>query len=181
MSLTLEKIEATICNMDQTYDANFGEWIRNEENCRIIAYHLKRYILEYPAHDFVVVLKWTVKDWTLRSIIILTKMMIIIDIEIHFEQKMDILQGLIFTWHPAFIAEFLISTSKILNDEKIKKSFMIKLLQEFDKHVIEAIIGEIGDKIDQKYIECITNESRAKKQRKKQVKRKKLLDAFNIL
>ena len=172
MSLNLEKIESVISNMDETYDANFGDWIRNEENCKIIAYHLKKYVHLYPTHDFVVVLKWVVKDWTLRSIIILSKMMLISDIESEFETRIDILQGLIHTWHPAFVAEFIISTCKIL-DESIKTTYIRNIIENFNTDRVQNILKEIGDKMGSDFKESIlcehtTNSQKPKKQKKKQ-------------
>lgn len=179
MALTLDKIELAISSMDQTYDANFGEWIRNEDNCKIVAYHLKRYISQYPSHDFVVVLKWIVKDWTLRSIIILSKMMIISNLESNFDMKIVILQGLIHTWHTAFIAEFLISTSKILNED-LKKEGVFRLLENFEKGKVESIISEMGDKMDNGVKENVLIEHNTNRIKTK-TKKKNLLDAFNIL
>lgn len=180
MALTLEKIEKTITTMDKTYDANFGEWIRNEENCKIIAYHLKKYILEYPTHDFVVVLKWIVKDWTLRSIIILTKMMIITEIGTSFDRKMDILQGLIFTWNPIFISEFVVSIIRMLN-APIKRAFILKLFEEFDKERVKAIIEQMGNKIDEGTKSALLKSISNTRKKKKSAKRKRLLEAYNLL
>ncbi|ELQ76625.1 hypothetical protein THOM_0341 [Trachipleistophora hominis] len=180
MPLNLEKIEKTITSMDRTYDANFGEWIRNEENCKIIAYHLKKYIVDYPAHDFVVVLKWIVKDWTLRSIIILTKMMIITDLEESFERKMDILQGLIFTWNPVFIAEFVVSVSRMLNST-MKKTFVLRLFEEFEKERIKLVVEQMGNKIEEGIKALLVRSMSSGQRKKRSVKRKRLLEAYNIL
>lgn len=180
MSLTLEKIEKVIASMDQDYDANFGEWIRNEVNAKIVAHHLKKYILEYPIHDFVIVLKWVVKDWTLRSIIILTKIMIINDIDDSFDTKITILHGLIHTWHSAFISEFIISTSKMIN-ETLRKIYMQRLLIDFEKERAELILKEIGDKMEHSVKETVLSEIDTNKTKKMGKKKKKLYDAFNIL
>merc|ERR1712003_45773 len=180
MSLTLEKIEKSINAMDNTYDANFGDWIRNEDNCKIISHHLKKYTLEYPSHDFVVVLKWTVKDWTLRSIIILCKMMIVADIETAFDRKMEILQGLIFTWHPAFVAEFILSTSKMIRST-LKASYCSRLLEDFESDRVKIIIAEMGDKIDSELKESVVSILAECKTKKRCVKRKRLIDAYQIL
>lgn len=180
MKLTLDQIEFVIKSMDQNYDANFGEWIRNEENCKIIAYHLKRYILEYPIEDFVVVFKWIVKDWTLRSIIILSKLMVVTDLNQEYDRKIEILQGLIHTWHPAFIAEFIISTSKILA-EPTKKIYIRELLENFEKNKVETILKEIGDKMDNDVKNSVLSERDTNQSKSKNSKKKKLLDAFNIL
>lgn len=180
MPLTLEKIEKTVSSMDQTYDANFGEWIRNEENSKIIAYHLKKYIVKYPTHDFVVVLKWIVKDWTLRSIIILTKMMIVTDIEIAFEKKMDILQGLIFTWNPVFITEFVVSVSKGLTAQT-KKTFVLRLFEEFEKERIKMVLEHMENKMDDGIKTMLIKSINGNQRKKRSVKRKRLLEAYNIL
>lgn len=81
MVLSLDDIERRIFLMDSKYDANFGDWIRNEDNARIVGYHLRKYIDDYSSEDFIVALKWIVKDWTLRNIIVLVQKMIIDDFE----------------------------------------------------------------------------------------------------
>ncbi|KAG0437886.1 hypothetical protein DMUE_3424 [Dictyocoela muelleri] len=81
MVLSLDDFENRIYNMDSKYDANFGDWIRNEDNARIVGYHLRKYIDDYSTEDFIVALKWIVKDWTLRNIIVLVQKMIFEDFE----------------------------------------------------------------------------------------------------
>ena len=80
MALCLKKIEQSINLMDETFDANFGDWIRNEDNCKIVGSNLKRYIEKYKISDFITVVKWIVKDWTLKSIILFSKKLIVDDL-----------------------------------------------------------------------------------------------------
>lgn len=72
----MEEIEHSINSMDSIYDANFGEWIRNENNCKIVGANIKKYMRVYKEADFLVVIKWIVKDWTLKNIITFTKKLI---------------------------------------------------------------------------------------------------------
>lgn len=216
MVLSLNEVEDRINLMDCKYDANFGDWIRNEENSRIIGYHLKKYIDDYPVSDFIVVLKWIVKDWTLRSIILLCQKMIISDIE-NFNEKeinineyiflnnsnqsleinnqnkskinlekntyinikqiknrMEIIKGLIYTWNPIFIAEFI---GCILNDfSKENKILFLKfLIQEFESDKLNDILDRLAISSD------IDDINKLKLYNKKKRKPKNLIEAYNVI
>lgn len=75
-SITMETIEESISAMDSIYDANFGDWIRNEANCKTVASNIKKYLNVYKSSEFIMVIKWIVKDWTLKSIINLMRSLI---------------------------------------------------------------------------------------------------------
>lgn len=145
-TLTLNKIAQTIIFMDETYDANFGEWIRNEENARIVGYNLKKY-LHYKIDDIILVLKWIVKDWTLRSIIILIKRMLIDEFNNLYEKKIEIIRGLVYTWNAIFIGEMIISIIKNLKGDE-KTRFVKRLLRDFDRERVDEMVKVIGGKVD---------------------------------
>lgn len=191
MVLRLSDVEQNIKEMDTSYDANFGEWIRNEENARIVGYHLHKYIDFYSTSEIIIVTKWIVKDWTLRSIILLIKKMLIDelilnsfnmdfkyekmkekDYHMKFLRAINIVQGVIYTWNPLFMAEFLVSISKsfILSD---KEKFLIKIFEGLESNKSKEIITYLDEKIEKEILEKL------KKIKHKPLKSKKLLNAFN--
>ncbi|EQB61923.1 protein with wd40 repeat [Vairimorpha apis BRL 01] len=178
--LTLEKIENSINFMDDTYDANFGEWIRNEDNCRIVAYNMKKYVNKYSTSNMIVAIKWIVKDWTLKSIIIFTKKMIIEDIKGDIDnqlEKIKIISGLIYTWNPLFISEFILATTKnFMVDEKIK--FLNYMLESFEYKKINEIFKQLDNKLELKVKNEIMVECRLKRRRLK--RSKSIIEAYNV-
>lgn len=167
--MKMSDIENSIKYMDETYDANFGDWIRNEENVRIVAHNLKKYVNLYSADKFIIVLKYVVKDWTLRSIIVLIKK--IFDKEINVE----IVQGLVYTWNSIFIAEFVVSLmkNKGLSD---KAEFVRVFFDCFEKEKINQILSHMESKIEGRIREVIVELTN----KKVKPKSKKLLKAYQI-
>lgn len=151
MGLCLKKIEQTISMMDETYDANFGEWIKNEDNCKVVGLNLKKYIEKYKPSDFITVVKWIVKDWTLKSIILFSRKLIIEDLTHktleEYNVRIKILSGLVYTWNPIFISEFLLaSTGEFTNDRKAE--FFVALLRVFESRKLSEILAQIENKTD---------------------------------
>lgn len=160
MTLSLDDIEITIYKMDKHYDANFGIWVRNEKNAAIVGYHLNKYIDDYNTSDFIVVIKWIVRSWTLRSIIILSKSMVLYDIQNmsnsrksenykNFKSRTCILSGLIYTWSNIFIVEFLLAFSKNLNTQQ-KCKFFVNMLVYFENSKKQILIKLINSKTENK-------------------------------
>ena len=151
MPLSLRKITQTIRYMDETYDANFEDWIKNEDNCKIVGSNLKKYIEMYRESEFIVVIKWIVKEWTLKSIIIFAKKMIIEDLATIntelYTRKAKILSGLIYTWNPIFTAEFLISCTNELTVTQ-RARFIISVLNVFDSRKLSEILSQLESKVD---------------------------------
>ncbi|KAH9411536.1 hypothetical protein HK407_04g06380 [Ordospora pajunii] len=159
MGLCLDKIEKSIAYMDETYDANFGDWIRNEENARIVAYNMRKYVDIYKPSDFIIVVKWIVKDWTLKSIIIFSKKMLIEDLKVlgfkktdedksKYNRRIKIVSGLVYTWNPVFITEFVISiTRSFTQNEKCR--LLTNVLEIFEPKKISEILSQLQTKIDQ--------------------------------
>lgn len=151
MPLSLKQIEDTINFMDSTYDANFGNWIRNEDNCKIVAGNLKKYIECYRESEFITVLKWIVKEWTLRSIIVLTKKLFIEDLGAvtpeDYTRRIRILSGLVFTWSPLFISEFLLANTVEMRPIP-RTDFMAGVLNVFDSAKLGDILGQIKGKMN---------------------------------
>lgn len=177
--MRLEDIELTITRMDDTFDANFGEWIRNEENARIVGHNLKKYIETYPSSTFIVVVKWIVKDWTLRSIIVLVKKMIVEDIKQNTDKKMEIIQGIVYTWNAVFIAEFMLSVTSGFSEED-KIMFCEKLCTEFSQEKLGEMMFHLESKVEEQVHNVIRRSmSESRKCPKRSINRT-LLDAFNI-
>lgn len=76
----MEDIDNTVREMDDQYDANFGEWVRNEDNLKVVALNLKRYIKEYSEELIVEVIGWIVRHWRIRSTSHLLKELLIFDL-----------------------------------------------------------------------------------------------------
>lgn len=151
MPLTLKQITETISFMDEKYDANFEDWIKNEDNCKIVGCNLKKYIESYRESEFITVVKWVVKDWTLKSIIIFSKKMIIEDLFVAspelYARKVKILSGLIYTWSPIFTSEFLIAcTAELTSSQRI--DFMVCVLSVFDSKKLSEILSQLENKLD---------------------------------
>lgn len=152
MGLCLKKIEQTINLMDETYDANFGAWIKNEENCKVVGLNLKKYIEKYKTSDFITVVKWVVKDWTLKSIILFSRKLIIDDLQGRTSEeyitRIKILSGLVYTWNPIFIAEFLLATSTELTVDK-RAEYFVEMLQVFESKKLAEILTQIENKTEE--------------------------------
>ncbi|KAM0680499.1 hypothetical protein GINT2_001187 [Glugoides intestinalis] len=151
MPLTIKQISETINYMDDTYDANFGNWIRNEDNSKIVGSNLKRYIDNYRESETITVIKWIVKDWTLRSIILLARKLIMEDIvgmsAEAYTKRIRILSGLVYTWNPIFISEFLLaSTSEMTVAQKTE--FMAGILGVFESKKLGEVLSQLEAKID---------------------------------
>ncbi|ADM11447.1 uncharacterized protein Eint_041600 [Encephalitozoon intestinalis ATCC 50506] len=193
MGLCLEKIEKSISYMDDTYDANFGEWIRNEDNARIVAYNMKKYVDNYKTSDFIIVVKWIVKDWTLKSIIIFSKKMLVEDIKVlsfrrteedkeKYNKRVRIISGLIFTWNPVFITEFMVSITRSFAANE-KSRLLISLLEAFEPRKLSEILSQLETKIDQKaWNELFKtfNEEASKKSRPRSKRTASILRAYNL-
>lgn len=147
MPLSIKQIDETISYMDETYDANFGSWIRNEDNCKIVGTNLKKYLNSYRESEFITVLKWVVRDWTLRSIILLSKKLIMEDISEYYQRKIRILSGLVYTWNPIFVSEFILAVSmEIPLEQRIE--LMVSVLNVFESRKLSEILSQIEDKVD---------------------------------
>ncbi|KAK6089665.1 hypothetical protein P3W45_001307 [Vairimorpha bombi] len=186
--LTLEQIEKSILYMDDTYDANFGEWIRNEDNCRIVAYNMKKYIDKYSVSSMIVVIKWVVKDWTLKSIIIFTKKMLFEDIKSlcskesdfdkeKFVNRVKIVSGLIHTWNSLFISEFILATTKYFTSEE-KSRILKMMLDSFEQKKLSEIFTHLDNKLESKVKSDLINDNKLKKKRSR--RSRSIIEAYNV-
>lgn len=151
MSLCLKQIDESIEFMDKKYDANFCQWIRNEDNCKIVGTNLKKYLSKYRDSEVITVVKWIVKDWTLKSIILLSKKMILEGILSlngeEYSKRVRVLSGLIYTWNPIFISEFLLaSTAEFTKSQKT--DFLVCVLNVFDSKKLSEILSQIECRTD---------------------------------
>lgn len=176
--LTFTRITSSVKQMDETYDANFGEWIKNEENAKIIGFKLRIYVNEYDKSKLIIVVKWIVKDWTLRSIISLIKKMLIdvlIEKRIIDKKIVSIIAGLVYTWNVIFIGEFLLAIFKMLDKVEFKIKFVGMLLKDFDKDKINELLNHIKPKVDEKIAESIL-----KCKRNGNMKQRKILESYRL-
>ena len=186
MALTTTRIESTVNSMDEIYDANFGEWIRNEENCKVVGTNLKKYLGEYKASSFITVVKWIVKDWTLRSIILFSRKLIIDDLMSlstgAYIERIKILSGFIFTWNPIFIAEFLQATS--MEFPLVRRAdYYTDILSCFEEKKLSEILAHIEVKCDEELKSLIIRRVKQgvyKPGKCKWQKTCSLVDAFNL-
>ncbi|KAI5148768.1 hypothetical protein ENBRE01_0518 [Enteropsectra breve] len=184
--MDLEKIEAHINAMDQKYDANFGEWIQNEDNCKIVGSNLKRYVEEYSISRFIAVTKWIIKDWTLKSIIQFTKKLITEDLGMktgeEYWRRINILAGFIFTWDSVFITEFLLSLTSDFTTER-KAQLLADILTLFEAQKFTEILSCLESKMDTKAKEMLIKKYRNavyKKSKNTWAKSESMVNAFNL-
>ncbi|KAI4291760.1 hypothetical protein PAPHI01_1034 [Pancytospora philotis] len=187
MALCLEEIEKSVSMMDDAYDANFGEWIRNEDNCKIVGANLKRYIDKYRASEFIVVVKWIVKDWTLKSIILFSKKLVVDDIFSHAPEeharRVQIVSGFIYTWNPIFVAEFLLAVTMQM-DTRQRVDLVSRLLNAFEPRKLSEILAQIEGKTDQETKELLVKEFAStiyKQTSTKWERTNSLVNAFNLI
>lgn len=151
MPLCLKQIEDSINYMDEKYDANFSEWIRNEDNCKVVGSNLRKYLQRYRDSEFITVVKWIVKDWTLKSIILFSKKLILEDILSlngeEYAKRIRVISGLVFTWNPIFISEFLLACSAEFTTSQ-KTDFLVCVLNVFDSKKLSEILSQIECKTD---------------------------------
>lgn len=190
MVLELNDVEITICKMDNHYNANFGSWIRNERNAAIIGHHLKKYIDDYNPCDFIVVLKWIVRSWTLRSIIIVAKSMFSDDIQSmsnsrksemypYFKNRICVLSGLVFTWNNYFVAEFLSAFSRGM-DISQKCKLLLSVLSYFDDEKKKALIALLDERAEKKLSNVLARVSANKRPTRSPLSNKDLHAAFAV-
>ena len=184
MTKTLESIEESIRLMDSIYDANFGEWIRNEQNCKVVGQNIKKYIGKYDYSDFIMVIKWIVKEWTLKGIMQFTKKFITDDLfksdKSLFSNKINILAGMIYTWNSLFISEFLLTKSSSFNvDEKCEYYYCI--LDGFDQSKLCEILLQMETKTDEETKEKLIEKFNRDIYNVKKKRTGSILDAMNLL
>ncbi|KAI5169183.1 hypothetical protein PAEPH01_0511 [Pancytospora epiphaga] len=151
MGFCLKRIEQSINVMDAKYDANFGDWIRNEDNCKIVGFNLKRYIEKYKISEFITVIKWVIKDWTLKSIILFARKLVVDDlfsVSIDgYMRRVRIVSGFIYTWNPIFISEFLLAITVEMPIDR-RAGFYADVLCSFEPKKLAEILSQIEGKLD---------------------------------
>lgn len=190
-ALSKQTIEATVHAMDKLYDANFGDWIRNEENCKIIGANMRRYLSAYRESEFITVVKWIVRDWTLKSIILFTRRLLMVETPQtdQFDAQsgdlgirtVKILSGFIYTWNPVFIAEFLLSvTASYTSDERA--SLIVDVLGAFEPRKLSEILSLLQTKADESLRRSLTVRTKSGVYgigHEKWDRTQSLIDAFN--
>ncbi|ORE00176.1 hypothetical protein A0H76_2059 [Hepatospora eriocheir] len=148
-----DTIEHSVTKMDNEYGANFMEWIKNEQNCKLIGSHLKKYINLYRESKTITTIKWISADWTLRSIILLSRVLLLdppksLNECDHTKYKKSvprIMFGCIYTWNPIFIGEYLLSVTSSLNNSE-KSEILYQILNEFNSDKLKAILTVLDKK-----------------------------------
>lgn len=162
--LTIEKVEQSIEFMDLKYEANFGDWIQNEINSKTIGIYFRNYVKDNSIHDLVIVLKWIVKKWTLKSIINLCTNILMENgnSNIYLSlKKINICQGVIYTWNSEFCSEFVYCLSKNLK-QIIKLRFFANIFSNFSDEKVNDIIILLKEKKVSKEIIKLIGQRRKK-------------------
>ena len=73
-------VERNLRVMDQQNEANFTDWIRNEQNLTLSLPHLKRVMFDYEIDRIINGLRWLIYEWKLASIATAIKYLLIDDI-----------------------------------------------------------------------------------------------------
>ncbi|OAG29032.1 hypothetical protein NEDG_01171 [Nematocida displodere] len=152
---TVEDIDATIREMDNQYDANFGEWVRSEDNLDILATNLRGYLEEYTPETFAEVLKWITIKWKSSSRIFLLKLLFKEEVfkENHAASPKPtprtniILKRVIDTWTNAQISDFLIEFLNGMGREE-KRVFLFVIVENFTHQQLTEIFIRIDSIVD---------------------------------
>lgn len=152
---TSHEIETTVREMDREYDANFGDWVRNQENVGLISANIKKYVQEYTEETFAEVLRWITKKWHAVQQVALLKKLFHDEL---FEEntsdnfqllrkKLGILKNVMSNWSALQVSELL---TEFLRDMKKddKKIFLTEILQDYDQQKITEIFIRIDNLID---------------------------------
>lgn len=157
---TVQDIERTIREMDQQYDANFGDWVQSEENIDVVAFNFKRYIERYDAETFAEVLRWITNMWSTSYRVSLLKKLFLPDLfplsqqdpqkkscESMPKKKVLILRHLIAHWAAIEISELIIEFIPELSD-KDKKDFLLSLLESIDHQRLAEVFIRTDSIVD---------------------------------
>ncbi|KAI8052990.1 hypothetical protein BDF22DRAFT_598596, partial [Syncephalis plumigaleata] len=66
-------VDRNVRKMDETFDASFHAWLRNEANVWVSAGYLQRLAIEYPAERTARALAWLAEGWSVRSAAVLAR------------------------------------------------------------------------------------------------------------
>lgn len=170
---TVEDINTTIKEMDSEYDANFGEWVRSEENVEVLALNLKKYLNDYTESTYIEVLKWVTEEWQVISKIFLLKKILLPTIfknnsceEIK-ESKKSIRMIKKFTaeWSPLNTSELIVEFIEGMQKEE-KRLFLLWILEDIDHQKLTEIFIRIDSLVDWALKISIIKNSRSLQRRK---------------
>ncbi|KAI5179776.1 hypothetical protein NEOKW01_0239 [Nematocida sp. AWRm80] len=155
MKRTIEDIDATVKEMDCQYDANFGEWVRSEENLEIIVANFKKYLHQYTEQTFSEVLKWIVTGWKTSTRIVLLKKLLSKQLfrdntpsQLESSRRIiRIIKSVIENWSPAQVSELIIEFLADMKKEE-KRVFLLWLLEDFTHHKLTEIFIRIDNIVD---------------------------------
>lgn len=152
---TVEDINNTIKEMDTEYDANFGEWVRSEENTDILAMNLKKYLNDYTESTYIEVLKWITEEWQVLSKILLLKKILLPTIfknnspaEIkESKRSIRIIRYFISEWSAMHISELIIEFIEGMQKEE-KRLFLLWVLEDLEHQKLTEIFIRIDSLVD---------------------------------
>ncbi|KAH9385902.1 uncharacterized protein NEMAJ01_0798 [Nematocida major] len=155
MQRTVRDVDRTIKGMDKEYDANFGEWVRSEENVDVIAMNLRKYLAEYAEATFSEVLKWITEEWAVSSKILLLhkifgKQLFRDNSALEMKssrRNVRIMKGIIDEWGPGNISELIIEFLTGMQKEE-KKLFLLWALEDFEHEKLTEIFIRIDTIVD---------------------------------
>lgn len=152
---TVEDIGSIIRDMDRKYDANFGTWVRGEENIDTIVFNLKKYIDKYSEQIFSEALKWITEKWRIESRIAFMKKLLSEQLfrdnsetqkEVS-KRNIRILRNVLKAWKAAEVTELITSFLTGMEKEE-RKLFLLWVLEEFNHEQITEIFIRIDHLVD---------------------------------
>lgn len=155
MQRTAKDVDRTIKEMDKQYDANFGEWVRSEENIDIVSTNLKKYLNEYTEATFSEVLKWITEDWVLPSKVFLIYKIFCKQLfknnspdEIEQSKKaVRTIKKIIETWTPTQISDLILEFLTDMQKEE-KRLFLLWILEDFEHEKLTEVFIRIDTIVD---------------------------------
>ncbi|KAI5171166.1 hypothetical protein NEFER03_0568 [Nematocida sp. LUAm3] len=155
---TVADIEETIKEMDKQYDANFGEWVRNEDNLDLLSTNFKKYLYDYTEETFSEVLRWVTNSWTNTSKSILFKSLFIKDLfsdnpsnpertDLQ-SKKIRMVKNMTEKWHSMDIAEFMLMCMSDLTGDTERQIYVLWMFEGVPSHKLTDIFVRIDKVLD---------------------------------
>ncbi|EHY65553.1 hypothetical protein NEAUS04_2407 [Nematocida ausubeli] len=151
----IKDIDNTIKEMDKQYDANFGDWVRSEENLDVLSVNLKKYVYKYDQELFTAVISWITNDWAFNSKVKLIYK-VFRDGLFHTNSPEDIqnskdsifiIKKIIKNWSVLQVSELIIEFITEMEKEE-KKLFLLWVLDEVPHDRLTEIFIRIDNSVD---------------------------------
>lgn len=171
--LTEKDVENSILTMDKDYEANFGDWIRNEQNSETVGVCLRNHMEGHSIEDAKVVIKWITKNWTLNSIIFLFIGLLNEPFQHNIKlsvKKMVISQRIALEWNVEFICVFLIQIYENLSLTSLKERFLANFIFGISEDLFNKIKEELIRKgFSKKKVRLLEKEWKSQKKGQKRM------------